>query len=53
MKKTVKVNDIILNKKGFPRSKEPIDLFSVNVDQIVVSDKIKHNNEAFYWLPKR
>ena len=51
--KTLQFNDIILNKKEFHRSKEPIDLFSVNVDQIVVSDKIKHNNEAFYWLPKR
>ena len=39
--KTLKFNDIILNKKEFHRSKEPIDLFSVNVDQIVVSDKFK------------
>ena len=45
--KTLKFNDIILNKKEFHRSKEPIDLFSVNVDQIVVSDKFKHNNESF------
>ena len=34
MKKTLQFNDIILNKKEFYRSKEPIDLFSVNVDQI-------------------
>ena len=45
--KTLQFNDIILNKKEFHRSKEPIDLFSVNVDQIVVSDKFKHNNEVF------
>ena len=45
--KILKFNDIILNKKEFHRSKEPIDLFSVNVDQIVVSDKFKHNNESF------
>ena len=45
--KTLQFNDIILNKKEFHRSKEPIDLFSVNVDQIVVSDKFKHNNESF------
>ena len=45
--KTLKFNDIILNKKEFHRSKEPIDLFSVNVDQIVVSDKFKHNNKVF------
>ena len=40
-KKALKFNDIILNKK------EPIDLFSLNVDQIVVSDKFKHNNKVF------
>ena len=45
--KTLKFNDIILNKKEFHKSKESIDLFSVNVDQIVVSDKFKHNNENF------
>ena len=45
--KTLKFNNIIYNKKEFHRSKEPIDLFSVNVDQIVVSDKFKHNNEVY------
>ena len=48
--KTLQFNDIILNKKEFHRSKEPIDLFSVNVDQIVVSDKFKHNNEGFKYF---
>ena len=45
--KTLKFNNIRLNKKEFHKSKEPIDLLSVNVDQIVVSDKFKHNNEGF------
>ena len=45
--KTLKFNDIILNKKEFHKSKEPIDLFLVNVDQIVVSDKFKHNKKVF------
>ena len=45
--KTLQFNDIILNKKEFHRSKEPIDLFSVNVDQIVEPDKFKHNNKVF------
>ena len=45
--KTLKFNNIRLNKKTFCKSKESIDLFSVNVDQIVVSDKFKHNNEVF------
>ena len=44
---TLKFNDIILSKKEFHRSKEPIDEFSVNVDQIVVSDKFKGNNKVF------
>ena len=50
MKKTLKFNNITLNKKNFHKSKESIDLFSVNVDQIVVSDKFKHNNEGFKHL---
>ena len=32
------------------KSKEPIKLLSVNVDQIVVSDKFKHNNEGFKYF---
>ena len=45
--KTLQFNNIILNKKEFHRYKEPIDLFSVNLDQIDVSDKFKHNNKVF------
>ena len=45
--KTLKLNNIRLNQKDFHKSKEPIDLFSVNADQIVVSNKFKHNNEVF------
>ena len=48
--KALKLNDIILNKREFHRSKEPIDLFSVNVVQIVVSDKFKHNNKVFKYF---
>ena len=33
--KTLQFNDIILNKKEFHRSKDPVELFSVNVDQIL------------------
>ena len=42
-----KTHDIILNKEESQRSKEPINLFSVNIDQIVVSDKFKHNKKVF------
>ena len=48
--KTLKFNNIRLNKKEFHKSKEPIDLLSVNVDQIVISDKFKHNNEGFKYF---
>ena len=37
----------MLNTKTFHKLKESIDLFSVNVDEIVVSDKFKHNNKEF------
>ena len=45
--KILKFNNIRVNKKEFHKSKQPIDLMSVNVDQIVESDKCKHNNEGF------
>ena len=48
--KTLKFNNIRLNKKEFHKSKEPIDLLSVIVDQIVVSDKFKHSNEGFKYF---
>ena len=50
MKKALKFNNIKLNKKEFHKSEEPIDLISVNEDQIVVSDKFKHNNEGFKYF---
>ena len=48
--KTLKFNNISLNKKEFHKSKEPIELMSVIVDQIVTSDKFKHNNEGFKYF---
>ena len=46
--KTLKFNNIRLNKKEFKeKTKETIELMPVIVDQIVVSDKFKHNNEGF------
>ena len=48
--KTLKFNNIRLNKKEFHKSKEPIDLMSIIVDQIVVSDKFKDKNEGFKYF---
>ena len=45
--KTLQFSNLTLNKKKFQKSNEPVDLFSVDVDQIVVSYKFKHNNEGF------
>ena len=45
--KALQFNNIILNKKNFHKSKEPIDLFLVDVDQIIVSYKFKYNNQSF------
>ena len=38
--KTLKFNNIRLNKKEFHKSKQPIDLNLINADEIVVSDKL-------------
>ena len=47
--KTLQLNNIIVNKKKPHKSKEPIDLLSVDLDQIVVSDKFKHNGEGIKY----
>ena len=48
--KTLKFDNIRINKKEFHKSKQPIDLMSVNVDQIVISDKFKHSDEDFKYF---
>ena len=44
--KTLKFENIMVNKKEFHKSKHPIDLSLVSVDQIVMSDKFKHSDEG-------
>ena len=48
--KTLKFNNIRLNKKEFHKSKQPINLMSVNLDQIVVSEKFTHSDEGFKYF---
>ena len=48
--KTLKFNNIKVNKKEFHNSKQAIDLYSVTVDQIVVSDKFKHSEEGYRYF---
>ena len=47
---TLEFDNIRVNKKEFHKSKQPIDLMSVNVDQIVVSDKFKHSDEGYKYF---
>ena len=44
---TLKFSNIRVNKKEFHKSKQPIDLMSVNVNQIIISDKFKHSEEGY------
>ena len=45
--KTLKFDNIIVNKKEFHKSKQPIILDLVNLDQRVVSDKFKRSDGGF------
>ena len=47
---TLEFDNIRVNKKEIHKSKQPIDLTSVNGDQIVVSDKFKHSDEGFKYF---
>ena len=47
---TLKFNNSRVNEKEFHKSKEPIDLMSVNTDQIVLSDRFKHSDEGFKYF---
>ena len=50
IEKTLKFDNIRLDKKEFHKSKQPINLDLVNVDQIVISDKIKHSDDGFKYF---
>ena len=48
--KALKSDNIRINKKGLHKSKQQIDLDVVNIDQIVVSDKLKHSDDGFKYF---
>ena len=48
--KTLKFDNIRLNKKELHKSKQTIDLDLVTVDRIVVSDKFKHSDYRFKYF---
>ena len=48
--RTLKFDNVRINQKEFHTSKQPTDLMSVNVEQIVASDKFKHSDEGFKYF---
>ena len=48
--KTLKFNSIKVNKKEFHKSKQAIDLDSVDTGKIVVSNRFKHSEEFFKYF---
>ena len=50
IEKTLKFDNIVVNKKEFHKSKQPINLDLVNLDQIVISDKFEHNDDGFKYF---
>ena len=48
--KTLRFDNTRLDKKEFHKSKQPINLNLVNVDQIVVFDKFKHSDDSFKYF---
>ena len=49
-KKTIKFDNIRVDKKEFHKSNLPTDLDLVNVDQIVVPEKFRHNDGFKYFI---
>ena len=47
---TLKFDNIRVNNKEFHNSTQSINLDSVNVDQIVVSDNFKHSDDGFKYF---
>ena len=48
--KTLKFDNIRLDKNEFHKSKQPIDLDLLNVNRKVISDKFKHNDDGFKYF---
>ena len=48
--KTLKFDNNRVNKKEFHKSKQPINLDLVNVNQILVSGRFKHSDDGFKYF---
>ena len=49
-KQTLKFNDIAVNKKDFYASKKAIPLNVVNTNNIVISYRVKHNDDSYKYF---
>ena len=49
-KQKLKFNDTEVNQKEFYASRQAISLSSVNTKNIVVSCKVKHNNDSYKYF---
>ena len=45
-KQALKFNDIVLNKKDYIASKKAISLNLVNTNNIIISYRVKHDDES-------
>ena len=48
--KTLKFNDVEVNKKEFHAFKQPITLNSVLINKIVVFDQFEHSDKGFKYF---
>ena len=49
-KQTLGFNDIVVNKKDFHASKKAILLNSVNINNIVISYRVKHDDDSYKYF---
>ena len=48
--KTLKLDNIKVNRKVFHKTKQPIDFSLVDINKIVMSDKLKYGNDGFKYF---
>ena len=48
--KTLKFDNVIVNKKEVHDSKQAMDLNLVDINKIVISDKFRHNSKDFKYF---
>ena len=49
-KKTLEFDNVEVYKKEFHVSKQPIALYLVNVDQILIPDRFEHSDKGFKYF---